>query len=138
MKKLKINNYPELKIKGMSKFYLTIYTPDGPDDTECCAIDFSNGNILYASGNFPNFQPDYENFYAYIVEPFGKDLKENEKFTYNQDMFQEENYHENLTDEEIQYIDNNLIENEKYKDVISQAQEIVPDGGYNLMQDLFL
>jgi hypothetical protein len=31
-----------------------------------------------------------------------------------------------------------LIENEKYKDVISQAQEIVPDGGYNLMQDLFL
>jgi hypothetical protein len=134
MKQLKIRNCPQLSIKGLTKFCLTIYTPDGPDDTEYCAIDFSNGEILYASGNFSNFEPDYENFYAYIIEPFGKDVSKELKFTYNLDMFDKESYHQNLSEEEIKLIESTLIDNDVYKVIVEQAQQIVPDGGYNLSE----
>ena len=128
---MKIKNCPKFSIKGLTKLYLTIYTPDGPDETESCAIDFSTGDILYASGNFSNFDPDFENNFSYIIEPFGKDIKENEKFIYNQDMFEGETYHENLSDEEIVEIEKIFIDNGKYKEIISLAQAIIPDGGIN-------
>jgi hypothetical protein len=128
---MKIKNCPKLSIKGLTKFYLTIYTPDGPDETEYCAIDFYTGDILYASGNFSNFDPDFENNFSYIIEAYGKDIKENQKFIYNQDMFEGESYHENLSDKEIAEIEKTFIDNGKYKEVISIAQAIIPDGGIN-------
>ena len=126
---MKINNCPSLSIKGKTKFYLTIYTPDGPDETEYCAIDFASGEILFASGNFSNSMPDFENSFSYVIEPYGSELQDDEKFVYNQDMFEGESYHENLSDDEIAFIEKSIIDNDKYKDVIFSAQSLVPDGG---------
>ena len=44
-------------------------------------------------------------------------------------MFEGETYHENLSDEEIVEIEKIFIDNGKYKEIISLAQAIIPDGG---------
>jgi len=129
MSSLFLKEIPTLVIKGKSKLRLTIFTPDGPDENEYIGIDFNTGEIVYPSGNFNNSEPDFENYFSYIIEPL--DINDN-SWIYNEDMFEGESFHENLSESEIKTIEDAIINDNQYVNIIRDSQKLVPDGGISL------
>ena len=66
-KKLFLDQPLDIKIKETTKLRLTIFTPDGPNENEYIGVDFKTGEIIYASSNFKDSEPDFENCFSYIV-----------------------------------------------------------------------